>query len=447
MLRRVAACSTILACIFLIPPVPAAEPARSQAGSQVEELLKASKASDWQAFGNIAYKIEQQLAQKGEDAEALAGKLLDRKSELVSNADVTRLLDEMTRKQKAPLAAELLVRIASARRVVHSFKRGHVIVGRVVVADGKIDPELIMAQMPILAEGYFAGEVGDLQRPVGFRAHGYQNLDVPLAGKEGDMVYVGKVTLNPLPKAQRATLKGKIVLDAAKTAETAEVLLSMNVDGINTPHNGYSPRRRWPGPIKVSVASSGEFTATGLSPSSYYLQIKAREHVDLAKPVAFQAGRSTDLGACRLQAADLGFYIGSAAPKTEDLKWEKDCATALKRAAAEKKPVLIMMTATWCGPCKMLEKETLNDPWVRYFLSDFIVVKAYEDKDVEKKYGFAGYPTLVFTDSSGKAAYTTTGYKPRLTFSGECAKALTKLDRKLPSELQTLVDKKIVSIN
>src|SRR5262245_59671569 len=62
------------------------------------------------------------------------------------------------------------------------------------------------------------------------------------------------------------------------------------------------------------------------------------------------------------------------------LAWEKDYPSAITKAKAEKKPLMIMMTATWCGPCKMLEKETLDDPWVRYFLSNFVVVKAYEDK-------------------------------------------------------------------
>src|SRR5207253_280925 len=83
----------------------------------------------------------------------------------------------------------------------------------------------------------------------------------------------------------------------------------------------------------------------------------------------------------------------------------------------------VMMTATWCGWCKVLEKETLSDPWVRHFLSGFVLVKAYEDRAVEQKYGLSGYPTLVFTDSAGKSVHKTVGHQAQLPFSRECARA------------------------
>jgi thioredoxin-related protein len=423
------------------------EPETSTASTDVSKLLEASKSPDWQVFSTIASKIEQQLAQKDKEAGALAGNMLARKADLVSSAEVMTLLDDLSKKHKSVEAAELLVRIASARRTVRSYKRGHVIVGQLLVEDEKISPDLVMAQMPILVNGYFAGEVGDLVRPVGFRAHGYQNLDVSLAGKKGEMIYVGQITLQRLHKDQQASLKGKITLDGAKPADTAEVLLSMSVSGINTPHNGYSPRRRWPDSLQVPVNEKGEFSIKGLSPATYYLQIKAKDHVELAKEVTFKPGKELDMDICRLKCTDLGFYIGSPAPKSEELKWEKDYATALKRAQAEKKPMLIMMTATWCGWCKVLEKETLNDLWIRHFLSDFVVVKAYEDADVEKQYGPSGYPTLVFTDCNGKAKHKTVGHKPPLAFASECAQAFKKLDRKPPSELQTLIDKRVITDN
>ena len=306
------------------------------------------------------------------------------------------------------------------------------IVGQVVVADQKTSPEMVMAQMPILSDGYFAGAVGDLHRPVGFRAEGYENLDVPLAGKQGDVVYVGTVTLKPLSKDHEATLKGKVVLDGAKTADSAQVQLMLGVAGVNTPHNGYSPRRRWPDALTVPVDAKGEFTVSGLCPSQYHLQIQAKDHTGLAKAVNFKPGEVLDLGTVRLMSTDLGFYIGQPPPKTEELKWEKDYASALKRAQAEKKPMLVMMTATWCGWCKKLEHDTLSDAWVRHFLSGFVLVKAFEDKAVEKQYGCGGYPTLVFTDSEGKLIHKVVGYEERLSFSTDVCRAYRKMHEKLP---------------
>ena len=271
-------------------------------------------------------------------------------------------------------------------------------------------------------------------------------MDVPLKGKSGNLVNLGTIILKPLSRDQVRTLKGKLSLDAADEVTSATVQLSMSVGPPNTPHNGYSPHRRWPEPVKVPVSKSGEFSVEGLSPANYYLRIEAPGHADVSRQVKIQPTGETDLGTIPLRSSDLGFYVGKPAPKTGELAWEKDYQTALKKAQAQKKPVMVMMTATWCGPCKMLEKETLNDPWIRYFLSRFVIVKAYEDKDVEKTYGMNGYPTLVFTDRDGKEAVRTVGYQPALSFAGVCTKAYQKLGQPLPDELRILVEKKVVTL-
>ena len=86
------------------------------------------------------------------------------------------------------------------------------------------------------------GEIGDLERPISFRSHGYEDLDVPLEDKDGDAVYVGQVKLKPLAEERQASLKGQIALDAKPSAESAIVTLSIPVGPLNTPHRGYSPR-------------------------------------------------------------------------------------------------------------------------------------------------------------------------------------------------------------
>jgi thiol-disulfide isomerase/thioredoxin len=261
------------------------------------------------------------------------------------------------------------------------------------------------------------------------------------------VLYVGRVTLKPLPAEERASLKGRIVLDGAPDAAGAVVRVQLDVGAmVNTPSNGYSPRSRWPESLTVPVSKDGRFAADGLNPSDYYVQVSAPGHVDFARQVRLAPGGQLDVGTYRLLNSDVGFYVGKAAPKTEALVWEKDYAAALKRAAAEKKPMLVMMTATWCGPCKLLEEKTLNDPWVRHFLSPFVLLQAFEDKEVERVYGFNGYPTLVFTDSSGKTAHKSVGYMPTIPFTGECAKAFKAMSTALPPEMETLVAKKVITL-
>jgi thiol-disulfide isomerase/thioredoxin len=403
------------------------------------------KAKDRNAFFSSYNELSQRINKGGAEGEDAAQFLVSHRKEITPEPNVGKLVDELVRQKKTPVAAQLLLQIAKAKNTVRSFKKGHVAVGRVIVADGKLAPELVLAQMEIMPEGYFAGEVGDLQRPLGFRAEGYGSIDVPLKGETGDIVYLGTVTMSPLAADQAASLKGTIKLDDPKGgAGTTSLQLSLSVPPPNTPHNGYSPRRRWPEPIRVAVSESGEFKAGGLSPSAYTMIIEAKGHTRAFQQVSLSSSQEKDAGTISLKTTDLGFYIGKTAPKTRELAWEKDYRSALKKAQAEKKPVMVMMTATWCGPCKMLEKETLNDPWIRHFLSNFVIVQAFEDKDVEKTYGLNGYPTLVFTDSNGKEACRTVGHQGAIQFAGVCAKAHAKLDQKLPSELQRLVDQKVV---
>jgi len=96
-----------------------------------------------------------------------------------------------------------------------------------------------------------------------------------------------------------------------------------------------------------------------------------------------------------------------------DLPWEKDYATAFAKAQEEKRPLFVMMTATWCGPCKQLESTTLVQKDIRAGLKEFVWVQAFEDKTIEQKYGCNGYPTLAFIDpEKDKVLHKSVGYKP-----------------------------------
>lgn len=96
----------------------------------------------------------------------------------------------------------------------------------------------------------------------------------------------------------------------------------------------------------------------------------------------------------------------------EKLPWESNLAVAREKAFREDRPLFIMMTATWCGPCKALEQETLPNKLILDGLKEFVWVQAFEEKEVEKKYSCTGYPTLVFVDpKSEKVLYRTSGYE------------------------------------
>lgn len=75
-------------------------------------------------------------------------------------------------------------------------------------------------------------------------------------------------------------------------------------------------------------------------------------------------------------------------------------------------PTLVDFTATWCGPCKMLEPvlKQLADEWQ----AQVKIVKLDVDQNPElaMQYQVMGVPTLILF-SKGKAVERVTGYQPK----------------------------------
>lgn len=124
------------------------------------------------------------------------------------------------------------------------------------------------------------------------------------------------------------------------------------------------------------------------------------------------------------------------AESTSNLSWEQSYELAMYKAAREHKPLFVMMTATSCNPCRMLEAETLSSPQVRDLLKPFVCVKAYEMKDVEARLGCEGYPTLAFVDRDGRLIHKFRGFRPVGPFIRETVKAYTVLGLPVPTEVK-----------
>lgn len=78
---------------------------------------------------------------------------------------------------------------------------------------------------------------------------------------------------------------------------------------------------------------------------------------------------------------------------------------ALAQARASGKPAMLYFTTSWCGYCRMLERETLPDARVGAHMAGFVNVAYNADggvgRELATRYGVLGFPTLVRVDASG----------------------------------------------
>lgn len=93
-------------------------------------------------------------------------------------------------------------------------------------------------------------------------------------------------------------------------------------------------------------------------------------------------------------------------------KW----ADLLKQAKKENKLIFLDAYTTWCGPCKLLQKNVFTrEDVATTFNGNFINVKidmeSGEGPALTKKYPIEGYPTLFFINGKGKVVKQLLGYQ------------------------------------
>ncbi|MFD1142138.1 thioredoxin family protein [Larkinella insperata] len=95
-----------------------------------------------------------------------------------------------------------------------------------------------------------------------------------------------------------------------------------------------------------------------------------------------------------------------------DAAWKAQLA----KAKAEKKLVFLDAYTSWCGPCKLLQKNVFTQKEVGdFFNKEFINVKIDMEKgegpELALQYPLEGYPTLLFIDGDGKVVKKVLGYQ------------------------------------
>ncbi|SMC44101.1 DUF255 domain-containing protein [Pedobacter africanus] len=156
--------------------------------------------------------------------------------------------------------------------------------------------------------------------------------------------------------------------------------------------------------------------------------------------------KNPGIGQAMLCLLLLPVIVSATKPKLtmkEGIQWTTGLSwTQVKeKAKKENKYIFLDVFATWCGPCKEMDKTVyVNDSVGNFINAAFIAVKVqtdqtkadnpevqkwYDDaKEINKAYRVLSLPTFIFLSPDGKVVHKTIGYRTPQAFIAEAVAAL-----------------------
>ncbi|MBM4074606.1 MAG: DUF255 domain-containing protein, partial [Planctomycetes bacterium] len=108
------------------------------------------------------------------------------------------------------------------------------------------------------------------------------------------------------------------------------------------------------------------------------------------------------------------FHSADAGDHGSRLSWRKSYKQASDEARRKKRPILVKITASWCGPCRQMQQLTFTDERVQKQLGqDFVLLEVDADEHPDLVSGFRveAFPTTLVVSPELKVVKRLTGFQ------------------------------------
>lgn len=132
-----------------------------------------------------------------------------------------------------------------------------------------------------------------------------------------------------------------------------------------------------------------------------------------------------------LVVAPVLFTAVMGAPPDGKIVWHDNFKRALDEATRRDCVLLVHFHATWCPPCKRMEREVLNTPEMLRWLETAVVavrVDGEQHPDLKDRFDVEAFPSDIIITPQGRVLSTSQGFQPKDSYLSALARAEARYD-------------------